>query len=126
MEILEYTQDHRNFRERLRRFLKKEVTPYVNEWEKDGIVPKTLWGKMGRAGFLCTAVSPDYGGLGGDFLYSVIVIEEISRTNQQGLAAPLHSDIVVPYITSYASDALKKKYLPGCVSGDIKKVMKSC
>jgi alkylation response protein AidB-like acyl-CoA dehydrogenase len=119
MEILEYTQDHRNFRERLRRFLKKEVTPYVNEWEKDGIVPKTLWGKMGRAGFLCTAVSPDYGGLGGDFLYSVIVIEEISRTNQQGLAAPLHSDIVVPYITSYASDALKKKYLPGCVSGDI-------
>ena len=119
MEILEYTEDHRNFRERLRRFLGKEVTPYVNEWEKDGIVPKTVWEKMGRAGFLSTAVPPDYGGLGGDFLYSVIVIEEISRTNQQGLAAPLHSDIVVPYITSYASDALKKKYLPGCVSGDI-------
>ena len=119
MEILEYTEDHRNFRERLRRFLGKEVTPYVNEWEKDGIVPKTVWEKMGRAGFLSTAVPPDYGGIGGDFLYSVIVIEEISRTNQQGLAAPLHSDIVVPYITSYASDALKKKYLPGCVSGDI-------
>ena len=119
MEILEYTKDHRNFRERLRGFLEKEVTPYADEWEKAGIVPKTAWEKMGQAGFLCTEVSPDYGGLGGDFLYSVIVIEEISRTSQNGLVAPLHSDIVVPYITSYASEALKKKYLPGCVSGDI-------
>ncbi|MGD8740043.1 MAG: acyl-CoA dehydrogenase family protein [Desulfobacterales bacterium] len=119
MEILEYTEDHREFRQRLRRFLEKEVTPYADEWEKAGIVPKTAWEKMGQAGFLCTEVSADYGGLGGDFLYSVIVTEEISRTSQNGLVAPLHSDIVVPYITSYASDALKKKYLPGCVSGDI-------
>jgi len=119
MEILQYTEDHREFRLRLRRFLEKEVTPYADEWEKDGIVPKTAWKKMGRAGFLCTEVSPDYGGLGGDFLYSVIVTEEISRTSQNGLVAPLHSDIVVPYITAYASDTLKKKYLPGCASGDI-------
>ena len=119
MEILEYTEDHRNFRKRLRDFLEREVTPYADEWEEIGIVPKTTWEKMGQAGFLCTEVSPAYGGLGGDFLYSVIVIEELSRTSQNGLVAPLHSDIVVPYITSYASDALKNKYLPGCVSGDI-------
>lgn len=119
MEILQYTEDHREFRQRLRRFLEKEVTPHADEWEKAGIVPKTAWEKMGQAGFLCTEVSADYGGLGGDFLYSVMVTEEISRTSQNGLVAPLHSDIVVPYITSYASDALKKKYLPGCVSGDI-------
>jgi acyl-CoA dehydrogenase len=118
MEILEYTDKHHEFRQRLRRFLEKEVTPYADEWEKAGIVPKTAWEKMGRAGFLCTEVSSDYGGLGGDFLYSVIVIEELTHTGQNGLIAPLHSDIVVPYITAYASDALKKKYLPGCVSGD--------
>ena len=119
MEILEYTEDHHKFRQRLRLFFEKEVTPYADEWEKAGIVPKTAWEKMGRAGFLCTEVSSDYGGLGGDFLYSVIIIEELTRTGQNGLIAPLHSDIVVPYITSYASDALKKKYLPGCISGDI-------
>ncbi len=119
MEILEYSEDHREFRQRLRRFLEKEVTPHADEWEKAGIVPKTAWKKMGQAGFLCPEASPDYGGPGGDFLHSVIVIEELSRTGQNGLVAPLHSDIVVPYITSYASDALKKKYLPGCVSGDI-------
>ena len=119
MEILEYTEDHINFRKRLRDFLEKEVTPYADDWEEAGIVPKTTWQKMGQAGFLCTEVSAEYGGLGGDFLYSVIVIEELSRTSQNGLVAPLHSDIVVPYITSYAADDLKKKYLPGCVSGDI-------
>ena len=119
MEILQYTEDHRNFRERLRDFLAKEVTPHADQWEKDGIVPKSAWKKMGQAGFLCTEVSPDYGGIGGDFLYSVIVTEEISRTYQNGLVASLHSDIVVPYITSFASDKSKKKYLPGCVSGDI-------
>ena len=41
MEILEYTEDHRNFRKRLRDFLEEEVTPYADEWEKAGIVPKT-------------------------------------------------------------------------------------
>jgi acyl-CoA dehydrogenase len=119
MEILNYTGAHRNFRERLRRFLAKEVMPCADQWEKDGIVPKEAWRKMGQAGFLCTEVLPDYGGIGGDFLYSVIVTEEISRTYQNGLVASLHSDIVVPYITAYASDDIKKKYLPGCVSGDI-------
>ncbi len=119
MEILNYTEDHLQFRKRLRDFLAKEVTPYADQWEKDGIVPKTAWQKMGQAGFLCTEVAPEYGGIGGDFLHSVVVVEEISRTHQNGLVAPIHSDIVVPYITAYASAELKKRYLPGCVSGDI-------
>lgn len=119
MEILTYTDDHHKFRQRLRSFLTNEVTPQAEEWEKAGIVPKSAWKKMGRAGFLCTEVSPAYGGIGGDFLYSVIVTEEISRTGQNGLVASLHSDIVVPYITAFGSDEIKQKYLPGCVSGDI-------
>jgi len=119
MDLLNYTKEHEQFREKLRGFCQREITPYVQKWENDGIVPKAVWQKLGRAGFLCTAVSPDYGGRGGDFLYSVIVLEEITRTNQYGLDAFLHSDIVVPYITSFGTDEQKKKYLPGCVSGDI-------
>jgi acyl-CoA dehydrogenase len=119
MEILKYTEEHQTFRKRLRDFLKKEVTPHADQWEKDGIVPKEAWKKMGQAGFLCTEVSPDYGGVGGDFLYSVIVTEESSRTHQNGLVTSIHSDIVVPYITEFGSDKIKNKYLPRCVSGDI-------
>ncbi|MBW2479625.1 MAG: acyl-CoA dehydrogenase family protein [Deltaproteobacteria bacterium] len=119
MEILKYTEDHQNFRKRLRRFLEKEVTPFVDQWEEDRIVPKSVWQKMGQAGFLCMDVAPQHGGQGADFLYSVIVLEELTRTWHTGLAAALHNDIVVPYISSYGSEKLKKKYLPGCVSGDI-------
>ena len=119
MEILNYTKEHNQFRERLKAFLAKEVTPYADQWEQDKIVPKNAWKKMGQAGFLCTDVTPEYGGMGGDFLYSLIVAEEMTYTWQTGLATPLHSDIVVPYINSFGSEEIKHKYLPGCVSGDI-------
>jgi acyl-CoA dehydrogenase len=119
VEIITYSEEHRIFRETLRRFLEKEVAPHVEAWEEAGIVPRSIWKKMGDQGFLCMDVPEEYGGLGADFLYSVIMIEELARTNFTGLAVPLHNDIVVPYITSYGSEELKRKYLPGCVSGDI-------
>jgi acyl-CoA dehydrogenase len=119
MEILQYTEEHNLFRERLRSFLAKEVIPFADQWEEEKIVPKSVWEKMGQHGFLCMDISPEYGGRGGDFLYSVIVAEELTKTWHTGLAASLHSDIVVPYMNSFGSEELKKKYLPGCVSGDI-------
>jgi acyl-CoA dehydrogenase len=119
MEILHYTQKHKDFRKRLRAFIEREILPNVDQWEKDHIVPKDAWKKMGQEGFLCTCVPPEYGGMGGDFLYSVIVTEEMRRTNHSGLMSELHSDIVVPYIETYGSEEQKKKYLPGCVTGDI-------
>ena len=119
MDIIHYTKEHRIFRDAVRKFFEKEVTPFIDEWEEAGIVPKSVWKKMGEQGFLCTDVPEEYGGAGADFLYSVILAEELGKTGCTGLAAPLHSDIVVPYITSYATEELKKKYLPGCVSGEI-------
>jgi acyl-CoA dehydrogenase len=119
MEIIRYNEEHRIFREALRRFFEKEVTPHVEDWEEQGIVHKETWRKMGEQGFLCMDVPEEYGGAGADFLYSVIMTEELSRTNHTGLAAPLHSDIVVPYITSFASEELKERYLPKCVSGEM-------
>ncbi len=119
MDIIQYTKEQNEFRERLREFLAKEVTPYADQWEKDGIVPKSVWRKMGQNGFLCMDVPQEYGGLGGDFRFSVIVADEMARTNQTGLASILHSDVVVPYIEAFGSEEIKKKYLPGCVSGDI-------
>jgi acyl-CoA dehydrogenase len=119
MEIINYTEEHRIFRDAVRRFFEREVTPHVEEWEEAGIVPREIWRKMGEQGFLCMDVPEEYGGFGADFLYSVILAEELVRTNHSGLAAPLHSNVVVPYITSFGSEEQKRKYLPGCVSGEI-------
>lgn len=118
MEIVPYQEEHKIFRETLRRFLEKEIVPYIEEWEEEGRVPRDVWTKMAEQGFICTAVPEEYGGLGADFLYSVICAEEWSKTNHSGLAPMIHSDIVVPYIVSFASEEVKHKYLPGCVSGE--------
>jgi len=119
MNIIPYTAEHTIFRDSLRKFLDKEIVPHVEAWEEAGIVPRSVWKKMGEQGFLCTDIPEEYGGAGGDFLYSVIVCEELVKSNFSGLAASLHSDICVPYISAFASEEQKRKYLPGCVSGDI-------
>jgi acyl-CoA dehydrogenase len=84
MQILKYTQAHLAFRDNMRRFMEQEIIPNVAQWEADHIVPRVFWRKMGENGFLCTAVSSEYGGRGGDFLYSVIATEEMMRTNHTG------------------------------------------
>jgi acyl-CoA dehydrogenase len=119
MEILQFSEDHNRFRSRLRTFLAEEVTPHVDQWEQQGIVPKKIWRRMGQEGFLCPMTAAAYGGIGGDFRYSVIVAEELSRTWHSGLNANLHSDIVAPYIESFGSPEIKQRYLPGCVSGEL-------
>ena len=119
MEILNYTEEHRIFRNTFKKFVEREIIPHVDEWETAGIVPKSVWKLMGEQGFLCMDIPEEYGGFEADFLYSVIVCEELVKTNFTGLSANLHSDIVVPYIRSYASEELKHKYLPLCISGDM-------
>ncbi|MHB8136897.1 MAG: acyl-CoA dehydrogenase family protein [Smithellaceae bacterium] len=119
MDLIPYGDEHRIFRESFRRFLEKEIVPHVDQWEQDGIVPRWAWKKLGDNGFLCTSVSPEYGGQDADFLYSAILIEEMAKANFYGLSARLHSDVVVPYIVQLATEAQKRKYLPGCISGDI-------
>jgi alkylation response protein AidB-like acyl-CoA dehydrogenase len=119
MEILSYNPEQIDFRKRLRQFCNTHIIPHVDQWEKDGIIPRDVWREFGGAGFLCPDVDPAYGGLGGDFRYAVIVSEELARTRHTGLAANLHSDVVVPYINSYGSPEIRERVLPGCVSGDI-------
>ena len=119
MDIIPYQEEHRIFRDTFRKFLEKEIVPHVDQWEEEGIVPRWAWKKLGENGFLCTAVPVEYGGQDADFLYSAILIEEMARANFYGLSARLHSDVVVPYLLQLASEEQKKKYLPGCIAGNI-------
>ncbi|MEH6945814.1 acyl-CoA dehydrogenase family protein [Bacillus sp. JJ634] len=114
-----FTEEHIMFQDSLRRFLEKEAVPFFEQWEKERIVPRTLWRKLGENGFLCPEVSEDYGGVGGDFGLSIILSEELGRVGAGLSGMGTHSNIVVPYLNSFGTDEQKQKYLPGCVSGDI-------
>jgi len=115
-----FEAEHEDFRRTARTFYEKEVVPFHDQWDKDGIVPRELWNKAGEAGLLCFDVPEEYGGPGiDDFRFNVIVTEEQGRVGASGPGFSVHSDIIVPYIIGLANDEQKRRWLPGCVTGDI-------
>lgn len=114
-----YREEHEIFRATFRKYLESEVVPYLKEWEDQREVPRSAWKKMGEQGFLCPWLEERYGGSGAGFQYSVIIGEEMARARATGFSISLHSDIVVPYIHAYGTEAQKQKWLPGCTTGDI-------
>ena len=101
------------------RFFEEEVAPHYAGWEKRGYVDRELWQKAGSQGLLCTMVPEEYGGIGGNFLHAMIVVEELARSECALPGFFTHSDIIVPYIARLGTDAQKKQWLPGCVSGEV-------
>ena len=114
-----FTEEHYMFRNSIRKFLEKEAVPYYDQWEKDKIVPREFWNKMGQQGFICPWVDEEYGGLGLDFAFTIILHEELQRVGAGISGIGTHSNIIVPYIASFSTEEQKQKYLPGCVNGNI-------
>lgn len=106
------------WRETVRRFVEAEIVPFHAQWEKDGIVPRELWLKAGAAGLLCCTVPEEYGGLGLDYLFDVVVFEELWRVGASGPGFLIHTDLVATYILSFGSDEQKRKWLPKMVTGE--------
>ncbi len=114
-----FNADHEGFRKSFRRFLDAEVMPRHEKWEEQGFVDPDIWKRAGELGFLCTNMPENYGGSGVDRLFSVILLEELARTNASGIGWPLHSDIVAPYLLRYGSEELKQSWLPKMASGEV-------
>ena len=117
-----FTEEHEMFRDAFKHFVEKEIVPYNEHWEKDGIVSREMWLQAGQQGFLGLDVPEKYGGAGvNDFAYSSIIVEELARagTVSAGTGISLHNDIVIPYFLEYANDEQKQRWLPGMCSGEL-------
>ena len=112
--------DYAIFRETVRRFTEREITPNIDAWEKAGIVPRAWWQRAGEAGLLCLEIDEKYGGAGGDFRSASLVIEEVMRAGAGGLGSSIsvHSDIVAMYIANQGTEAQKQEWLPKMVRGE--------
>jgi acyl-CoA dehydrogenase len=119
MERTLFREEHQLFRRTVRAFLDREVVPHQNRWMEAGIVDRDAWRRAGTAGLLCPWLEETHGGPGGDFLHSVVVMEELAAIYDSGFALGLHSDIVVPYIHAFGNDEQRRRWLPGCVSGEL-------
>jgi acyl-CoA dehydrogenase len=113
-------EDHHDlFRKTVREFCEREVVPHQDRWMSQGSVDREAWAKAGQAGLLCPWIGEEWGGPGGDFLHSTIVMEELARVYESGFALSLHSDVVVPYIHSFGTDEQRRRWLPGCIDGSL-------
>ena len=115
-----FEPEHESFRQTVRSFIDKEVTPYHEQWEKDGVVDRSVWTKAGELGLLCFDVDEQYGGAGvKDFRYNLVMAEELTRAGANGPGFLVHTDIIVPYISSLGTEEQKQRWLPGLVSGEL-------
>ena len=112
-----FSAEHELFRATVQRFIAEHVTPHHAEWEHAGQVPRTLWTKAGELGLLCCNVPDAYGGMGGDFLHSTILVEEFAAAGATGPTFYLQSDIIAPYLVDFGSEAQKRHWLPRMASG---------
>jgi acyl-CoA dehydrogenase len=113
-----FLEEHDIFRESVRRFVEREIVPFHAKWEQDGVVPRALWLKAGAAGLLCCTVPEAYGGLGLDYLFDVVVFEELWRSGASGPGFLIHTDLVATYLLSFGTEEQKRKWLPKMVSGE--------
>lgn len=113
-----FSAEHEQFRDVTRRFLEAELVPHHAQWEKDKLVPREIWRKAGAMGLLCPSIPEEYGGAGGDWLYNVVVIEELARLGLTGPGFMVHSEMAAPYILDFGSEELKREWLPKMVTGE--------
>jgi acyl-CoA dehydrogenase len=113
-----FKEEHEMFRSSVRKFIEKEIAPFHKQWEEDGIVPRELWLKAGEAGMLCCTIPEEYGGLGLDYLFDVVVFEEMARSGFTGPGFLIHCDLVSTYVKSFGTEEQKKYWLPKMVSGE--------
>lgn len=117
-----FTADHDAYRETVREFIAREITPHYDSWEEARLVDRSAWLAAGKMGIVGLAVPEQYGGSGElDYRYRYVVAEEIARTGTTSFGAGLglQDDVVIPYIADLGTDEQKARWLPGMAAGEL-------
>ena len=115
-----YESEHESFRDTVKTYLAKEVVPFHDQWEQDGLVDRGAWVEAGKQGLLGTDVPEEYGGGGvKDFRYNCVLAEEVTRVGASGLGFTLHNDVVAPYLLDLTTPEQKARWLPPFCSGEM-------
>jgi citronellyl-CoA dehydrogenase len=118
---MRFTEEHQAIRQTIRQFIDKEINPYVDDWEQEGIFPAhELFKKMGDLGLLGIAKPEAFGGMGLDYSYQIIFSEELGRIRCGGvsMAIGVQTDMATPALARFGSDQLRQKYLTKAISGE--------
>ena len=116
-----FTEEHEAIRNTIAQFIDKEINPYCDQWEKDGIFPAhELFKKMGDLGLLGIAKPTEYGGMGLDYSYQIVFSEELGRITSGGvsMAIGVQTDMSTPAMAKFGSDYIKQEFLAKAIAGE--------
>lgn len=119
---MQFTQEHEEFRQLVRSFVRRDVNPHVEDWERDGDMPlHDIFGQMGELGLLGVEYDREFGGHGADHFFTLILAEELGRANHGSLpmAVGVQVDMATPSLHEFGSAELKKQYLAPALKGDM-------
>ena len=115
------SEEHSLLRDQIRRFIREEVEPHGEAWEREGHVPREVLHKMGELGLLGLRYPAEYGGSEMDYLGTAVLAEELGRSSFGGFAITVlvHTDMASPHLANAGTDEQQAKYMPGIVSGGL-------
>lgn len=115
-----FDEDHEAFRQTVRDFIAKDVTPVYHEWEDAGHPPRTFYNRLGELGILGIQAPEEFGGGGESSLkFNVVVAEETSAAGVTFGSYSVHSNLILPYLMENATDEQKQRWIPGFASGEL-------
>ena len=114
-----FNESHHMFRDSVKKFIAREIAPYVEQWEEEGEFPLELYKKAGDAGYLSLGYPEEVGGTPADFFHGIAYVEEMMRCGSVGLVNSLGcSAIAVPPIIAVGTEEQKMKYVPRVLAGE--------
>lgn len=120
MKSIYLNEEHEIFRRSVRQFMEKEVAPQGDKWEQDCRIPKDIWLKMGKMGFLGIPSAEEWGGTGADIFYSIVFLEELARSRMGGFCAAVSVQqfIATGAIEKQGTKDQKERYLKPSTTGE--------
>ncbi|MGI8633183.1 MAG: acyl-CoA dehydrogenase family protein [Solirubrobacterales bacterium] len=114
-----FTEEHEALRESMERWVKTELAPHAEEWERN-LWPDSALRRMGELGFIGLCFPEEYGGQGGDYFYSLVRSEAMSHSECGGLNMGLavHTDMVLPPLEMLGTEEQKQQYLVPGIKGE--------
>lgn len=114
-----FAEEHDILRRTVRQFIEREVDPHAEAWEAAGRIPKPMFLRGGELGLFGHCVPEEYDGLGADVRMAIVIAEELSRARCSGIGMGYgaHSEIAMPHLVRFGSDAQKRRWLPDLVAG---------
>ena len=118
---MRFTDEHHAIRQTTAQLIEKEINPYTEQWEKEGIFPAhEVFKKMGDLGLLGIAKPVEFGGMGLDYSYQIAFSEQLGLINSGGVSMGIgvQTDMATPALAKFGSDELRKEFLVPAIAGD--------